>query len=99
MFIFELKSMFYTQFTQTEILLLLILIKSLDNNSTNDMCFFFFFLILILIANLIHSFFPSLEYAFILPAIFGVIFLGGIVVFTLYHIWDFIKTTSKKPLE
>ena len=97
MFIFELKSMFYTQFTQTEILLLLILIKSLDNNSTNDMCFFF--LILILIANLIHSFFPSLEYAFILPAIFGVIFLGGIVVFTLYHIWDFIKTTSKKPLE
>ncbi|KAI8117739.1 dolichol-phosphate mannose synthase subunit 2 [Lucilia cuprina] len=44
--------------------------------------------------NLIHSFFPPLEYAFILPAVFGVIFLGGIVVFTLYHIWDFIKTKN-----
>ncbi|XP_037879430.1 dolichol-phosphate mannose synthase subunit 2 [Glossina fuscipes] len=40
--------------------------------------------------NLIHSFFPPLKYAFILPATFGIVFLGGIAIFTLYHIWDFI---------
>ncbi|XP_029405559.2 uncharacterized protein LOC105225030 [Bactrocera dorsalis] len=40
--------------------------------------------------NFIHSLFPPLEYAFIFPAIFGVIFIGGISIYTLYHIWDHI---------
>ncbi|XP_037928803.1 dolichol-phosphate mannose synthase subunit 2 [Teleopsis dalmanni] len=44
--------------------------------------------------NLLHSFFPPLEYAFIVPAVFGVIFLGGIAIFTLYHMWTYVKSKT-----
>lgn len=60
---------------------------TLNNNNNIDVIY-------LVAGNLIHSFFPPLEYAFILPAIFGVLFLGGIAVFSLYHIWDFIRTKT-----
>ncbi|KAH8319321.1 hypothetical protein KR067_000633 [Drosophila pandora] len=39
-------------------------------------------------ANPIRLFFPPLKYAFIVPTVFGVIFLGGIAAFSFYHIWS-----------
>ncbi|KAH8385810.1 dolichol phosphate-mannose biosynthesis regulatory protein [Drosophila serrata] len=38
--------------------------------------------------NPIRLFFPPLKYAFIVPTVFGVIFLGGIAAFSFYHIWS-----------
>lgn len=43
------------------------------------------------IGNPIRSLFPPLKYAFIVPTVFGVIFLGGIALFSFYHIWSFTK--------
>ncbi|EDV95888.1 GH15951 [Drosophila grimshawi] len=44
--------------------------------------------------NPILSLFPPLKYAFIVPTVFGVICLGGIAVFSFYHIWNI---THAKP--
>ncbi|XP_055845381.1 uncharacterized protein LOC129911575 [Episyrphus balteatus] len=41
--------------------------------------------------NIIHSFFLPLQYAFAIPAAFGVCFVGGLSVFTFYHIWDHVS--------
>ncbi|XP_017842109.1 dolichol-phosphate mannose synthase subunit 2 [Drosophila busckii] len=59
--------------------------------------FYYFFWVAILPfmildeGNPIRSLFPPLKYAFIVPTVCGVIFLGGIAVFSFYHIWSFTK--------
>lgn len=40
--------------------------------------------------NWIHGLFPPLQYAFAIPAIFGVFFIGGLSVFTLVKIRHYI---------
>lgn len=37
-------------------------------------------------ASWIHSLFPDRKFAFLVPAVFGVVFIGGLSVFTLYHL-------------
>lgn len=37
-------------------------------------------------ASWIYALFPDRQIAFLIPAIFGVVFIGGLSVFTLYHL-------------
>lgn len=37
-------------------------------------------------ASWIHSLFPDRKFAFLIPAVFGVFFIGGLSLFTLYHL-------------
>uniref|UniRef100_A0A1B0D5E5 Dolichol phosphate-mannose biosynthesis regulatory protein n=1 Tax=Phlebotomus papatasi TaxID=29031 RepID=A0A1B0D5E5_PHLPP len=39
----------------------------------------------------IHSLFLPVELAFMLPAIFGICFLGALAAFTIYHVRKYVK--------
>ncbi|XP_064541712.1 uncharacterized protein Dpm2 [Drosophila montana] len=63
--------------------------------------FYYFFWVAILPfmildeGNPILSLFPPLKYAFIVPTVFGVICLGGIAVFSFYHIWSITRQSKR----
>lgn len=41
--------------------------------------------------NILFSIFPDLIYAIVVPVILGTIFLGTLIMFTLYHVYPHLK--------
>uniref|UniRef100_A0A336JZS0 Dolichol phosphate-mannose biosynthesis regulatory protein n=1 Tax=Culicoides sonorensis TaxID=179676 RepID=A0A336JZS0_CULSO len=41
--------------------------------------------------NWIYQLFPPHHYAFLFPTIFGIIFIGGLTIYTLYHIRGYVQ--------
>lgn len=41
----------------------------------------------------IYSLFPESKFAFMVPAVFGVLFIGGLSVFTLYHLRGHLRAS------
>jgi hypothetical protein len=44
--------------------------------------------------NWFYSLFPPMQYAFIVPAIYGLTFIGGLTIFTLYQFRDSFNILS-----
>lgn len=44
--------------------------------------------------NWIYSLFPETKFAFMVPAVFGVLLIGGLSVFTLYHLRGHLRASS-----
>uniref|UniRef100_A0A182K931 Dolichol phosphate-mannose biosynthesis regulatory protein n=1 Tax=Anopheles christyi TaxID=43041 RepID=A0A182K931_9DIPT len=45
----------------------------------------------------IYSLFPPMKFAFLVPALFGVVLLGGLSAFSLYHLRDHLGIRFIRP--
>lgn len=53
----------------------------------------------LVLANWFYLFFPSLNFAFVVPAVFGFFFVGGLMTVTLYHFRDDILSPKQSTNE